>query len=201
MGLLDDAIREHLELKRLGGADPSEVIREEREALGPVVGGEDAASAGHDPTYHGSPIAGEDGKTERREASDSNGSHLSQETVELDMRALLEGEWVEQTGRAMSDALPPTMSAAPSRAGVEQSAPERGSPEDLLEWEVPLKRGHDFGGRLRAEETIRRTRIIDAQETPTADALGGIPASLLDLHGQERLLLDREAAHDFELDR
>jgi len=34
MGLLDDAIREHLELKRKHGADPSEVERQEREALG-----------------------------------------------------------------------------------------------------------------------------------------------------------------------
>src|SRR5947207_7743138 len=33
MGLLDDAIREHLELKRRRGADPGEVAREEREAL------------------------------------------------------------------------------------------------------------------------------------------------------------------------
>ena len=36
MGLLDDAIREHLDLKRRRGADPSEVERAEREALGPV---------------------------------------------------------------------------------------------------------------------------------------------------------------------
>src|SRR4051794_35149376 len=36
MGLLDDAIREHLELKRTRGADPTEVAREEAEALGPV---------------------------------------------------------------------------------------------------------------------------------------------------------------------
>jgi hypothetical protein len=36
MGLLDDAIREHLELKRRRGADPSEIAREESEALGPV---------------------------------------------------------------------------------------------------------------------------------------------------------------------
>jgi hypothetical protein len=36
MGLLDDAIKEHLELKRRRGADPTEVEREEREALGPV---------------------------------------------------------------------------------------------------------------------------------------------------------------------
>jgi hypothetical protein len=36
MGLLDDAIREHLDLKRQRGADPGEIERLEREALGPV---------------------------------------------------------------------------------------------------------------------------------------------------------------------
>ncbi len=36
MGLLDDAIREHLDLKRRRGADPTEVDQAEREALGPV---------------------------------------------------------------------------------------------------------------------------------------------------------------------
>src|SRR5690242_21612675 len=36
MGLLDDAIREHLELKRRRGADPAEIERDEQEALGPV---------------------------------------------------------------------------------------------------------------------------------------------------------------------
>ena len=36
MGLLDEAIREHLELKRRRGADPTEIERLEREALGPV---------------------------------------------------------------------------------------------------------------------------------------------------------------------
>jgi hypothetical protein len=34
MGLLDDAIREHLELKRKHGADPDDVERQEKEALG-----------------------------------------------------------------------------------------------------------------------------------------------------------------------
>jgi len=33
MGLLDEAIREHLELKRRRGADPGEIAREEQEAL------------------------------------------------------------------------------------------------------------------------------------------------------------------------
>jgi hypothetical protein len=36
MGLLDDAIREHLDLKRRRGADPMEIEQAEREALGPV---------------------------------------------------------------------------------------------------------------------------------------------------------------------
>jgi len=36
MGLLDDAIRDHLDLQRRRGADPTEVERAEREALGPV---------------------------------------------------------------------------------------------------------------------------------------------------------------------
>ena len=59
MGLLDDAIREHLELKRQRGADDAEVARLEREALGPVVRGnelaadvEPADAASFSPEYH-----------------------------------------------------------------------------------------------------------------------------------------------------
>jgi hypothetical protein len=37
MGVLDDAIREHLELKRRRGADEADLARQESEALGPVV--------------------------------------------------------------------------------------------------------------------------------------------------------------------
>ena len=46
MGLLDDAIREHLELKRRHGADPEEVARQEREAFGPGQRNEFAQPAG-----------------------------------------------------------------------------------------------------------------------------------------------------------
>ena len=37
MGDLDEAIREHLELKRRRGADPAEVAQQEQEALAPVT--------------------------------------------------------------------------------------------------------------------------------------------------------------------
>jgi hypothetical protein len=46
MGLLDDAIREHLELKRRRGADPDEVARQEDEALGDPRSGEFARPEG-----------------------------------------------------------------------------------------------------------------------------------------------------------
>lgn len=59
MGLLDDAIREHLELKRRRGGDPTEIARAEQEALGPVR--REAAPAAEEPhgepADHGAPVA------------------------------------------------------------------------------------------------------------------------------------------------
>ena len=49
MGLLDDAIREHLDLKRRRGADPAEVEQQEREALGPVRGAAPATAEQPEP--------------------------------------------------------------------------------------------------------------------------------------------------------
>jgi hypothetical protein len=48
MGLLDDAIRDHLELKRRHGADPGEVSKLEHEAFGPIQR-EDALEVGPPP--------------------------------------------------------------------------------------------------------------------------------------------------------
>src|SRR5215208_5766111 len=61
MGLLDDAIREHLELKRRRGADPDEIARLEDEALGDPRSGEFARPAGEEPpTAAGAEPAEED---------------------------------------------------------------------------------------------------------------------------------------------
>jgi hypothetical protein len=55
MGLLDDAIREHLELKRQHGADPTEVARQEQEAFGPAARRAEFAQPGQaaDDAAHG----------------------------------------------------------------------------------------------------------------------------------------------------
>ena len=66
MGLLDDAIREHMELKRLRGADPSEVARQEHDALGPVGRERDGEEA----------VAAEgQGENEEPAAEDRDGAH------------------------------------------------------------------------------------------------------------------------------
>jgi hypothetical protein len=74
MGLLDDAIREHLELKRQRGADPGEVERQEREALGAPKQAEFAAPADEPVAEATEPVdAGEEREpfdTEEREPFD-----------------------------------------------------------------------------------------------------------------------------------
>ena len=57
MGLLDDAIREHLELKRARGADPQEVARQENEALGAARRAEFARPEGEAPADAGEAAA------------------------------------------------------------------------------------------------------------------------------------------------
>ena len=128
MGLLDDAIREHLELKRLRGADPGEVARAEKEALDPVPrdrhvaagdGSQLEQSVAPETIDETDPV--ETMRTEDRqsgippEAAKPTGSaELSDdpgETAELDMHTLL--------------------NAKEGAAAVEQ--PD----QDLLEWESP----------------------------------------------------------------
>lgn len=83
MGLLDDAIREHLELKRKHGADPTEVARQEREALGsgrvPPPPGDgalnaEAAEHGEAPPAHEPPFTDAIPEPPVEEASPSGGA-------------------------------------------------------------------------------------------------------------------------------
>jgi len=92
MGLLDDAIREHLELKRSHGADPHEVARAEHEALEPVFADHpDADIAEGQPA----PPAGIETEAEAgaedavAEPAIGDFSTVGQETAEIDMRAVL----------------------------------------------------------------------------------------------------------------
>jgi hypothetical protein len=94
MGLLDDAIRDHLELRRLRGADPGDVARAEQDALGPI-----RRESGSEPSVHSDnqvgnfPRAAGSFFSEPAPISDAGSSvssQGSQETVEINMEAEFE---------------------------------------------------------------------------------------------------------------
>jgi hypothetical protein len=154
MGLLDDAIRDHLELKRRRGADPSEIAREEREALEPVfpdeprpaaLDGEPQAAGvldGEPP--HGDPLH-DAAATAEPPADPVAAQAFGEETAEFDMQSVLEEEIPELDDAAVdgadSGATATPVAAEPFAAGGPSSSEALGPPpdgeEDLLEWEVP----------------------------------------------------------------
>jgi hypothetical protein len=150
MGLLDEAIRDHLELKRLQGADPDEIARKEREALEPVLpdepatwGGEPSPAldgvSGQEPVESGAPVLEEAAQDTAPEAQGvADFSTVGQETVEIDMREVLGDD-----GDAFIDAYP-SVRAGPVRAGriTGVNAVAR---DDEFEWEV--------AGGVRGEPT------------------------------------------------
>ena len=113
MGILDDAIRDHLELKRRRGADPGEVAREQREALESATAG-DAASgpeghAGAEAAAEGAEVAAPAEGAEVAAAAEAaevhdqppgspqivsavDAGHDGDETAELDMASVLESD-------------------------------------------------------------------------------------------------------------
>jgi hypothetical protein len=128
MGLLDEAIREHLELKRRAGADPSLVAREEQEALAPVprddpeAPGADSepgleAETGSSPADHPEPVPTHE--PARPDPPPGAIPMLSEETQELDMVAAMADEPV-----AGDDPSSPTWSVAERLEAAEDAGEE-----------------------------------------------------------------------------
>jgi hypothetical protein len=120
MGLLDEAIRDHLELKRRRGADPSEIARAEHEALEPVFPPEDAAPGAAEKAEE-SPLDYDSEPEPLAPPPVAAEATVAQDTAEIDMRAVL-----EEGGAAQA--------APAAEAAVEQ---------ELLEWETPARAAQD----------------------------------------------------------
>jgi hypothetical protein len=152
MGLLDDAIREHLELKRRRGADPGEVAREQREALDVVAEASAEGSQADTPeaAVQGAahpPAPAGPADTEADAPGNPPGAATLDETAELDMSSVL-GE--EESGDA------PASAATPGE-------------QDSLEWEVPgdAAEGEPEEG---AEDVLEETPEF-LRDTPEEDRL------------------------------
>ncbi len=153
MGLLDDAIRDHLELKRLRGADPGEVAREQREALDVGAGSDPGAAidelgtalenVGDEADLETLPVratttatdaSAADLDPEPAPAGDAEFSNGGEETAELDMQTVMD-EDDERVGRTRVSATSPVAPVGPA-GGVPSMDVHDG---DQLEWEVPAE--------------------------------------------------------------
>jgi hypothetical protein len=144
MGLLDDAIREHLELKRRRGADPDEVARQEDEALGDPRSGEFARPGEDEPVA--AVAAAEDLPPEPPEPAAYEPEPEPESEPEPPDEAWLE----EEDERAEFE--PPHLEPAPE---VVRPDDEPGADEDVLE-ETP-----DF-----LQETPEHDRLWFEQKPP-----------------------------------
>jgi hypothetical protein len=143
MGLLDDAIRDHLELKRSRGADPTEVAREEREALEPVFPDEPRPPGFEDEPQAG-PVLDEEppqGDPLEEAAAAAEAPHdavaaqtFGEETAELDMQAVLDEQDAAEAQTGGEPAAGTAADAAGTGEPVRAPAP---SDDELLEWETP----------------------------------------------------------------
>ncbi|HTA98649.1 MAG TPA: hypothetical protein VK730_13525 [Solirubrobacteraceae bacterium] len=192
MGLLDDAIREHLELKRLQGADPGVVAREEHDALGPVP--RRGESAYEDEVDDGSGLA----TTHDDEAppapdvaptADSvDSGSIGQETVEINMEAELasEGDFDPSPTADRDTRVRPVAHPASTRAISDES----------LEWEVPADETEKPA--LADDEQGSDVSETSDQAEPVEDVLEETPDFLRETPEQERLWFEQRPPRDFD---
>jgi len=157
MGLLDDAIREHLELKRRRGADAEEVTRLEQEALGPPQRGEFAGA-----TAPAEPAEGADAAPDRAEeaAAPDHPEPEPEPEPEDEPAARVAPAWLddeEPAEAAPEEPDPDDEVVARAQSTVEFAAPAEPDPEgeDVLE-ETP-----DF-----LQETPEHDRLWFEQKPP-----------------------------------
>jgi hypothetical protein len=143
MGLLDEAIREHLELKRRSGADPTAVERAEHEALAPALPGADAGvdAAGTDladaPAAETAPADPEAGAQTDGDARLAGFQAVGQDTAELDMQAVM----AEDADPAQATSSVGSVVEVPERSAYPGDAPGRAP----AEWDLPSEQAPESG--------------------------------------------------------
>ena len=183
MGLLDDAIREHMELKRLRGADPSEVARQERDALGPVVrepdGDEQELRDGEDGP-------GEPGDHEARGGSgrDEHGGHDPHDEPAPSGGAAGGGDPAEG----------PHPAKGPDFANVGQETAE-------LDMRTVLDEQHETADRAGQIDSAGLGAAAGEDGEPVEDVLEETPEFLRDTPEQERLWFEQQPPRDFDFDK
>jgi hypothetical protein len=208
MGLLDDAIREHLELKRRRGADPTEVEREENEALGAPRQGkfadEDDEAAGAPPEAEPEAAAG---AAEPAPAAEEDLEPAPEPRPGEPFDHLAEEPWDAPEPAAAEPAPPPP----PPRSAAPESADEPWLDEPD---EVPLDDALHHGqptaefsaaeldeaeGRAAQEEELEH--VLPDDEPEGEDVLEETPDFLQETPEHDRLWFEQKPPRGFDWDK
>ena len=230
MGILDDAIREHLELKRQHGGDPSEIDRLEREALGPVRR-QPLDSADQEPV---SVAEVDDRSTESQETGELGESDYEEYSDEEYSDEAETGDWGEPFEDGFERPGSRASRGEPRPATSERESPEPSSTSEpegergLLRWrrsrresvapedapptqaEPPEPPERASGGEetveygvddaLAAEGGKPQKRRADRASSEEEDVLEETPEFLQDAPEHDRLWFEQRPPRDFDFD-
>jgi hypothetical protein len=183
MGLLDDAIREHLELKRLRGADTGAVAREEQDALGPVR--REGEAHREEDSEKMSPDADRSFFPDAESTPADDSPAAGQETIEINMEAEL---------AAGTDPEHEQQATQPTRTPpVAHPVHTPSTTEESLEWEVPSDSPDETSAGAEGEADSRA-----GDDEHVEDVLEETPDFLRDTPEQERLWFEQRPPRDFD---
>ncbi len=180
MGLLDDAIREHLELKRRRGADPTEIERAEKDALGPVRRG----PGGRAPTE-----ADLEDEPEWREDADVAAADVPAPVVAPALEPVVPPEPVASPRPVAAEpvAAPEPPVERPPIAAPEPPPPRPTLSDKTEEWDVE-------------EAFADEPREKEAAPASHEDVLEETPDFLQDTPDHDRLWFEQRPPRDFDFD-
>ena len=205
MGILDDAIREHLDLKRRRGADPTEIERAEREALGPVRRG---------PELTGDEVAApEPAEAPAAEHAAAPSEEWERFPQDPELRALEEEEPAPYEPPRAPDGDPlvddepafgETHSAIPPDPVDLASAPEAGPPPAPHPADPPPApapaRDDEPATRVDQETEEYELEPEEEEEETGDDVLETTPEFLQDTPEHDRLWFEQRPPRDFDFD-
>lgn len=223
MGILDDAIREHLELKRQRGGDPDELARAEQEALGPVrrerfesqeaeqgtrmaLPGRRRARAAdleHEGAGDELGVADDGGDLRLRDGDAHDGLSEAEyeEYYEEEYYDEEEGDWEEPYGEAPEQ----TGSGAPRGRVPPEAAPPtqavlRDSIEPVSEGEQTVEYSVEDAVRSAPETPRGDEPEPQGPESEGDDMLEETPEFLQDAPEHDRLWFEQRPPRDFDFD-
>ena len=203
MGLLDEAIRQHLELKRQHGASDEELQQQEQEALGPVRREPVEPAAPDEPEpEHDEALAGDEAPYDEPSLATVGDAPVYDEApIELAEEAPMELAEEAPLESSRDDFAEPLDPYAPSLPGETDAATETLAPD--LEPEPGVTGDTPTQGFEAVPEPPAGDYPLEDEEEPGADdddVLEETPEFLQETPEHDRLWFEQRPPRDFDFD-